>query len=89
MVVSLGRRQAQCPRRVGSQQGYPLHVGASTTSTRVDRAACKNLGASLVASGMADIVVVCGVESMSHVPMASQIPVDDNGHHPGEREKSF
>ena len=28
---------------------------------------------------MADIVVVCGVESMSHVPMASQIPLDADG----------
>ena len=28
---------------------------------------------------MAEIVIVCGVESMSHVPMASQIPVDENG----------
>ncbi len=35
---------------------------------------------------MADIVVVCGVESMSHVPMASQIPIDDNGYaYLGER----
>ena len=60
--------------------GLPLHVGASTTSTQCGSGQHANTWAhSLIASGMADIVVACGVESMSHVPMASQIPMDENG----------
>ena len=70
-----------------SSQRVTSPCRGSTTSTQCGSGQHANTWAhSLVASGMADIVVVCGVESMSHVPMTSQIPVDENGHaYLGER----
>ena len=86
-IAQVGEQANNVTRTAWLAAGLPLHVGASTTSTQCGSGQHANTWAhSLVASGMADIVVVCGVESMSHVPMASQIPVDENGHaYLGER----
>ena len=79
-IAQVGEQANNVTRTAWLAAGLPLHVGASTTSTQCGSGQHANTWAhSLIASGMAEIVVVCGVESMSHVPMASQIPMDENG----------
>ena len=81
-IAQVGEQANNVTRTAWLAAGLPLHVGASTTSTQCGSGQHANTWAhSLIASGMAEIVVVCGVESMSHVPMASQIPMDENGKH--------
>ena len=86
-IAQVGEQANNVTRTAWLAAGLPLHVGASTTSTQCGSGQHANTWAhSLIGAGMADIVVVCGVESMSHVPMASQIPLDNNGHpYLGER----
>ena len=86
-IAQVGEQANNVTRTAWLAAGLPLHVGASTTSTQCGSGQHANTWAhSLIGAGMADIVVVCGVESMSHVPMASQIPIDDNGYaYLGER----
>ena len=79
-IAQVGEQANNVTRTAWLAAGLPLHVGASTTSTQCGSGQHANTWAhSLIGSGMADIVVVCGVESMSHVPMASQIPLDADG----------
>ena len=74
-IAQVGEQANNVTRTAWLAAGLPLHVGASTTSTQCGSGQHANTWAhSLIGAGMADIVVVCGVESMSHVPMASQIP---------------
>jgi len=79
-IAQVGEQANNVTRTAWLAAGLPLHVGASTTSTQCGSGQHANTWAhSLIGAGMADIVVVCGVESMSHVPMASQIPLDADG----------
>ena len=79
-IAQVGEQANNVTRTAWLAAGLPLHVGASTTSTQCGSGQHANTWAhSLIGAGMADIVVVCGVESMSHVPMASQIPRDADG----------
>ena len=60
--------------------GLPLEVPASTTSTQCGSGQQANMWAhSLIAGGMADIVIACGVESMTNVPLGSNVPRDPDG----------
>jgi acetyl-CoA C-acetyltransferase len=78
-----------CVGQVGMQtmdiaRGAWLTAGlpASVAGTTVD-AACgssqqaTNLGAGLIAAGLADVIISCGVELMSRVPMGSTVPPDN------------
>ena len=79
-IAQVGEQANNVTRTAWLAAGLPVHVGASTTSTQCGSGQHANTWAhSLISSGMAEIVVVCGVESMSHVPMASQIPVNEEG----------
>lgn len=79
-IAQVGEQANNVTRTAWLAAGLPMHVGASTTSTQCGSGQHANTWAhSLIGAGMADIVVVCGVESMSHVPMASQIPLDADG----------
>ena len=79
-IAQVGMQANNVTRTSWLSAGLPVHVGASTTTTQCGSGQHANTWAhSLISSGMAEIVIVCGVESMSHVPMASQIPVDENG----------
>ncbi len=60
--------------------GLPLEVPASTTSTQCGSGQQATMWAhSLLASGLADIVIACGVESMTNVPLGSNVPRRDDG----------
>ncbi|MGI9624389.1 MAG: thiolase family protein [Acidimicrobiales bacterium] len=60
--------------------GLPLEVPASTTSVQCGSGQQANMWAqALIGSGMADIVIACGVESMTQVPLASNVPRDADG----------
>ena len=79
-IAQVGEQANNVTRTSWLAAGLPVHVGASTTSTQCGSGQHANTWAhSLISSGMAEIVVVCGVESMSHIPMASQIPINDAG----------
>ncbi|MAR80882.1 MAG: acetyl-CoA C-acyltransferase [Acidimicrobiaceae bacterium] len=79
-IAQVGMQANNVTRTSWLAAGLPVHVGASTTTTQCGSGQHANTWAhSLISSGMAEIVIVCGVESMSHVPMASQIPIDANG----------
>ena len=79
-IAQVGMQANNVTRTSWLAAGLPVHVGASTTTTQCGSGQHANTWAhSLISSGMAEIVIVCGVESMSHVPMASQIPVDADG----------
>jgi acetyl-CoA C-acetyltransferase len=79
-IAQVGMQANNVTRTSWLSAGLPAHVGASTTSTQCGSGQHANTWAhALISSGMAEIVIVCGVESMTHVPMASQIPVDADG----------
>ena len=60
--------------------GLPLEVPASTTSTQCGSGQQATMWAhSLLASGLADVVIACGVESMTNVPLGSNVPRRDDG----------
>ena len=79
-IAQVGMQANNVTRTSWLAAGLPVHVGASTTTTQCGSGQHANTWAhSLISSGMAEIVIVCGVESMSHIPMASQIPVNEKG----------
>ena len=57
--------------------GLPETVGATTVDAQCGSSEqALSLGRALIASGQADVVVACGVEMMSRVPMGSPVPAD-------------
>lgn len=60
--------------------GLPIEVPASTTSTQCGSGQQASMWAhGLIAGGLADIVIACGVESMTNVPLGSNVPYDADG----------
>ena len=60
--------------------GLPFEVPASTTSTQCGSGQQATMWAqSLIASGMADMAIACGVESMTNVPLGSNVPRTEDG----------
>ncbi len=60
--------------------GLPLEVPASSTSTQCGSGQQATMWAhSLIAGGLAEIVIACGVESMTNVPLGSNVPRSDDG----------
>ncbi len=79
-IAQVGMQANNVTRTSWLAAGLPIHVGASTTTTQCGSGQHANTWAhSLISSGMAEVVIVCGVESMSHVPMASQVPLNEKG----------
>jgi acetyl-CoA C-acetyltransferase len=76
-VSQVGMQTMDITRGAWLTAGLPIGVAGSTVD-----AACgssqqaMNLGYALVASGLVDTVVACGVEVMSRVPMGSPVPKD-------------
>jgi acetyl-CoA C-acetyltransferase len=63
--------------------GLPIAAGAATLDSQCGSSQhATNVAAGLVASGAADVVVACGVESMSQVPMGAS---SWKGHRPTPR----
>ncbi|HEY0318431.1 MAG TPA: thiolase family protein [Solirubrobacterales bacterium] len=72
--VGLGGEQSATPGRVAwLGAGFPTHVPGVTIERKCGSSQqAADFGAMAVATGMYDLVVVGGIESMSRVPMGSQ-----------------
>jgi acetyl-CoA C-acetyltransferase len=71
-VSQVGEQSFNIARTAWLTAGLPLTVAASTVDSQCGSSQqATNLGAGLIAAGAADIVVSCGVESMSRVPLGS------------------
>src|SRR5437660_1805243 len=71
-VSQVGEQSFNIGRTAWLSAGLPEQVGASTVDTQCGSSQqAFTLAAGLVRSGLADVVVACGVESMSRIPIGS------------------
>ena len=74
-VGQVGAQSMNVTRNAWLTAGLPLEVAASTVDAQCGSAQqATNLAYALVASGMTDVAIGCGVEVMSRVPMGSTVP---------------
>ena len=79
-INQVGMQGNNITRTTWLAAGLPLEVPASTTSIQCGSGQQASMWAqSLIGSGMADIVIACGVESMTNVPLGSNVPRDNEG----------
>ena len=73
-VTQVGEQTFNIARTAWLTAGLPLTVAATTVDSQCGSSQqATNLGAGLIASGAADIVISCGVESMSRIPLGSSV----------------
>jgi len=71
-VSQIGMQSFNIARTAWLTAGMPLQVAATTVDTQCGSSQqATNLATSLVASGVVDVAVACGVEDMSQVPIGS------------------
>src|SRR5690606_3938748 len=71
-VSQVGEQSFNIGRTAWLSAGLPLEVAATTVDTQCGSSQqATGLATALVASGVADVAVACGVESMSRVPIGS------------------
>jgi acetyl-CoA C-acetyltransferase len=71
-VSQVGEQSFNIARTAWLAAGLPLTVAATTVDSQCGSSQqATNLAAGLVASGAVDVVIACGVESMSRVPIGS------------------
>src|SRR5271166_2975330 len=71
-VSQVGEQSYNIGRTAWLAAGFPLTTPATTVDTQCGSSQqAANLAASLVASGVIDVAVACGVESMSRIPIGS------------------
>ena len=71
-VTMSGEQSFNIARTAWLAAGLPMTVAATTVDSQCGSSQqATNLGAGLVASGGADVVLTCGVESMSRIPLGS------------------
>jgi acetyl-CoA C-acetyltransferase len=71
-VTMSGEQSFNITRTAWLAAGLPMSVAATTVDSQCGSSQqATNLAAGLVASGAADVVLTCGVESMSRVPLGS------------------
>jgi len=71
-VTAVGEQSYNIARTAWLAAGLPLTVPATTVDSQCGSSQqATNLAAGLVASGAADLVLACGVESMSRVPLGA------------------
>jgi len=76
-VGQVGMQAMNVTRNAWLSAGLPLEVAATTVDSQCGSSQqATNLAYALVKSGVVDVAVGCGVESMSQVPMGSTIPKD-------------
>jgi acetyl-CoA C-acetyltransferase len=86
-VGQVGMQTANVARNAWLTAGLPLEVAATTVDSQCGSSQqATNLATALVAAGVVDTAVACGVELMSRVPMGSGIPKDPNVGKPITRE---
>src|SRR4051794_21245064 len=71
-VSQIGMQSFNIARTAWLTAGLPLEVAATTVDTQCGSSQqATNLATSLVASGVVDVAIACGVEDMSQVPIGS------------------
>jgi acetyl-CoA C-acetyltransferase len=76
-VGQIGMQAANVTRTAWLQAGLPLEAAATTVNTQCGSSQqATNMATALVAAGVVDVAVACGVEVMSAVPMGSTVPKD-------------
>jgi acetyl-CoA C-acetyltransferase len=76
-VGQVGMQAANITRTAWLQAGLPLGAAATTVNTQCGSSQqATNIATALVAAGVVDVAVSCGVEVMSAVPMGSTVPKD-------------
>ncbi len=76
-VGQVGMQTMNVTRNAWLAQGLPIEVPATTVDAQCGSSQqATNLAYALVASGVVDVALGCGVELMSRVPMGSAIPKD-------------
>ncbi len=76
-VGQVGMQTMNVTRNAWLAQGLPIEVAATTVDAQCGSSQqATNLAYALVASGVVDAAIGCGVELMSQVPMGSTIPRD-------------
>ncbi|MGW5519199.1 thiolase family protein [Nocardia africana] len=77
-TAPFGEQSRNIGRNAWLQAGYPAEVPATTLDRRCGSAqTAVNFAASLVSSGVHDIVIAGGVEHMGHVPMNSPAKISE------------
>jgi len=86
-VGQVGMQSMNIARNAWLTAGLPLEVPASTVDAQCGSSQqATNLAYALVAAGVVDAALGCGVESMSNVPMGSTIPKEPAVGKPVTRE---
>jgi acetyl-CoA C-acetyltransferase len=76
-VGQVGMQAANVTRTAWLRAGLPLEAAATTVNTQCGSSQqATNIATALVAAGVVDVAVACGVEVMSAVPMGSTVPKD-------------
>lgn len=71
-VTAVGEQSFNIARTAWLAAGLPLTVAATTIDSQCGSSQqATNLGAGLIASGAVDVVLACGVEAMSRVPLGA------------------
>ena len=71
-VSQVGEQSFNIARTAWLAAGLPLEVASTTVDTQCGSSQqATNLATALVGSGVADVAVACGVESMSRIPIGS------------------
>jgi acetyl-CoA C-acetyltransferase len=71
-VSQIGMQSFNVARTAWLTAGLPLQVAATTVDTQCGSSQqATNMATSLIASGVVDVAVACGVEDMSQVPIGS------------------
>jgi acetyl-CoA C-acetyltransferase len=73
-VSQVGEQSYNISRTAWLTAGLPLSVAATTVDSQCGSSQqATNLAAGLIAAGVVDVAVSCGVESMSRVPLGSNV----------------
>ena len=71
-VTAVGEQTFNITRTAWLSAGMPMTVAATTVDSQCGSSQqAANLGAGLIASGAADVVIACGIESMSRIPLGA------------------
>jgi acetyl-CoA C-acetyltransferase len=73
-VTQTGEQTFNIARTAWLTAGYPISVAGTTVDSQCGSSQqATNLGAALVRSGVVDVALACGVESMSRVPLGTTV----------------
>ncbi len=73
-VTQTGEQTFNIARTAWLTSGFPMSVAGTTVDSQCGSSQqATNLGAALVKSGVVDVALACGVESMSRVPLGTSV----------------